>query len=452
MRASWIIATTALVLAGCASFPDANGGRQPLRTAQLAPTTPLGWTYDLGDRGFAAYLQRADLGSLDVKAALARAAAADAALRVARAEGWPSLTLQGGASRAVPNHGPSTALLDANLSARWIPDLWGEVRASAAAAGADARAAGLEGEAARAVLAAEAARGWLALAAIEDGLVRDDRRRQLEIEGLALSTRRVAAGHAGREEILERRTNLARLEDDRLTLEGEAMLARQRLLALAGLSGDLDLPSPSPLAALSPFRPGELNSASLENRPDVRASAARLEAADARRLAAIREARPKLVLATALQGEDSALIGLLQRSNLSLLLGVRLEGAILDGGRSRARADKVAAEAAEAEVGYLRAVVEAESELAAALSMVASAEGRQQPAAEAVRNAQERLTLTKARLAAGASGRIDQIEAERAVVEAEEGRAAARRALIESSITTQAALTGGARGARETAP
>lgn len=443
MRTLLIITASALALGGCASF---SGGGQPVSPAQLTPSGPMAWTYDLGDPGFAAYLRAADLGSLDVKSALARAKAADAALRAARAEGWPELTLGAGAGRSIPGKGASRGTADLDLAGRWTVDLWGEVRAASSAAGADARAAKLDVEAARAVLATEAARSWLALAAIDDRLGRLDARRTMEAEGLTLAERRIAAGRTGKDEALERRANLARIEDEHQTALGERLVARQRLIALAGPTSEPFAASPMPLAELAPFAPDGLSSTDLEKRSDVAAAAARLEAADARRLAVIRAARPKLSLSAALRGEDDSVSGLLERRSLTLAPGVKLEGAIFDGGRARARADKAAADAADAEVSYLKVIVAAESDLASALALINAARARQTPAGEAASLARQRLRLAQARLTAGTAARLDAIDAERALVDARDAEATARRALIDASILAQAAMVGGRSG------
>lgn len=442
MSRALLIAAGALALAGCASLPD---GGAPVRVSQLAAQGSSPWAYDFGDPAFAAYLAHADIGSLDVKTALARARAADAALRAARAEGWPELSLGGGAGRTVPGQRRGRDQVDLDLTGRWTLDLWGEVRAASNAARAETRAAGLDVRTARAVLAAEAARGWLALSALDDRLSRLDARRAMEAEGLKLAERRLAAGRASRDETLERQANLARIADDRRAAEGERLVVRQRLIALAG-SGSPTLGEPAPLARLAPLATAALDSAALDARPDVAAAAARLEAADARRLAMIRDARPRLIFTAGLRGDGETLSNLLQRRSLTLTPGVRLEGAVLDGGRAGARADKAAAEAAEAEAGYLKALIAAESELAASLAQMAAAADRQAPADAAIAYARQRLVLARARLAAGTASRLDLIDAERSLTEAQDAQAAARRSLIEASIVAQAALVGGGAG------
>jgi outer membrane protein TolC len=122
--------------------------------------------------------------------------------------------------------------------------------------------------------------------------------------------------------------------------------------------------------------------------------------------------------------------------------GLRVEGALLDGGRAAGRANKAAAEAAQAEVGYLKAIVAAESELASAFAQLQAAEGRRTPSKAAVDYALERLAVTRLRLQAGTLARLDAIDAERSVFEAEDAQASARRSLIEASIAIHAALVG----------
>ncbi|MDZ3833603.1 MAG: TolC family protein [Sphingopyxis sp.] len=433
----------ALLLPACASFPDTNGGGRVVRAADLASEMPRRWSYDLGDPAFAAFLDRADLGSLDVKAALARAAASDAALRAARSGGRPKIDAVSGWQRAIAGPDRAAGGVDVGVTAEWTPDLSGEISAAVEAAHFEARAAGHEVEAARARLAAELARAWLALAASDDRLARIARREVMENEGAGLARRRIAAGYATRDELLLRQTALARLADERLIAKNERETVRLRLLALAGLAPDEHFDAPRSLSALTPFEPPLLSLDDLNSRPDVLAAAEQLAAADMRRLEAIRSARPRLVLSLAGQGGNLSLSRFFENPGFGLIPGVRLEGAIFDGGRARARADRAAAEGAEVEALYLKTLRGAQQDLATALSALVSAQQRQRPAADAVRHARERLRLVDSRFAGGTASRLDRIDSEQQLVEAEDAAAQARRAIIAAGVETYAALVGG---------
>lgn len=433
----------ALTLPACASFPDAAGGGRIVRVADLKTEAPHGWSYDLGDPAFAAFLDRADLGSLDVKAALARAMARDAAVRLERAARLPTIDGTGGWQRSIAGGDRHARGVDLGASASWTPDLSGAVNAAVSAARAEARAAGHDVEAARAVLAADLARNWLALVAVDDRLARIERRQTMEREGRILAQRRIAAGYAAQDELLARDAALARLADERLTVANEREATRLRLLALAGLGSIDGFDAPHRLDALQRFQPATIALDQLDARPDVMAAAARLEAANSRRLGEIRNARPRVVLSLGGQGGNLTLSSFLKNPGFSLVPGIRLEGAIFDGGKSRARADSAAAEAAEAEAMYLKASITAQRDLATALAATVSAQNRQAPASDAVEHARQRLKLVGDRFARGAASRIDQIDAERGLVEAEEARAEARRAWIAAGIEVHAALVGG---------
>ena len=438
-----VLCGAVLLLPACASLPDAAGGGRVVRAADLASETPRRWTYDLGDPAFAAFIDRADLGSLDVKAALARAAASDAALRIVRGGGLPAVDANAGWQRAIAGSNRDAGGVDMGISAGWTPDLSGEVSAAVEAAYFDARAAGHDVEAARARLAAELARGWLALAAADDRLARITRRAEMEKEGADLARRRIAAGYATRDELLVREAALARIADERLIVENERETVRLRLLALAGLSPDETFGAPRGLGGLSAFHPPTLSLDEQNIRPDVLAAAERLAAADMRRLEAIRSARPRLVLSLGGQGGNLSLAQLFKNPGFGLIPGVRIEGALFDGGRSRARADRAAAEGAESEALFLKALRGAQQNLAAALAAFLSAQKRQEPAAAAVRHAREQMQLAESRFAGGTASRLDRIDSERRLVEAMDAEAEARRAAIGASIETYSALIGG---------
>lgn len=437
-----LLASVALALPGCASFPEASGGGRIVRVTDLEADTPRSWSYDLGDPAFTAFLDRADLGSLDVKAALARAAARDATFRIERGGRLPMIEGSAGWQGSIAGPDRNARGVDMGVSASWTPDLSGAVKAAASAAHADALAAGLDVEAARAVLGADLARNWLALVAADDRIARITQRQMMESEGRALARQRIIAGYAARDELLARDAALARLADESLTVANDRGAIRLRLLALAGLEPAGHFDAPRGLNELDIFRPDTIALDTLDTRPDVRAAAARLAAADSRRLGEIRNARPRIVLSLGGQGGNLSLSSFLRNPGFNLLPGVRLEGAIFDGGKSRARADRAAAEAAEAEAMYLKAMVTAQRDLATALTALLAARDRQAPAAAAVRLAQDRLNLVSDRFARGAASRIDQIDAERALVEAKEAGAEARRAWIMAGIEVHAALKG----------
>ena len=199
----------ALALPACASFPDVAGGGRIVRAADLKAETPRSWSYDLGDPAFAAFLDRADLGSLDVKAALARPLASQTRIRIARGAGLPATVATAGWRCALVGPDRNSRGVDAGVSMSWTPDLSGAVSAAVRAARADARAASHDVDAARAVLAAELARNWVALVAAEDRLTRIGRRQAMEQEGRALAHPRVAAGYAARDEVLARQKDVA---------------------------------------------------------------------------------------------------------------------------------------------------------------------------------------------------------------------------------------------------
>lgn len=440
--ANLILLGIALTLPACASFPDADGGGRIVGLADLKAETRRGWSYDFGDPAFAAFLDRADLGSLDIKAALARAAASEAALRVSRGGRLPAIEGTAGWQDTLAGPARHARGVDAGLSLSWTPDLSGAVRAAVSATSADARAASHDVDAARAVLAAELARGWLALVVADDRLARIDRRRTMEREGRVLAQRRIAAGHAARDEVLARDLTLARLADEALSVANDREAIRLRLLALAGLDPSGRIDTPRELGTLQPYDPATFSLEQLDARPDVRAAAERLAAADWRRLGEIRNARPRIVLSVGGQGGNTSLSSFVANPGLSLVPGVRLEGAIFDGGRSRARADRAAAETAEAEALYMKANIAARRDLAIAFAALVSARDRQAPVAEALRHARERLHLVSARFDRGTASRLDQIDAERGLTDAEQADAEVRRALIAAGVEIHAASTG----------
>lgn len=302
-----IASTVVLTLAGCAS----SAGIAP--TARLVAPSSVGlgasagagadsggaasadvplasdWWLGFGDSTLNSLVDRALVGSPNVRVAQARLARAEAAISSARANGGPRLDGEADASRQrlsrngiypPPLGGSILNLGTTQLNASWEPDFFGRNRAAIEAAIGTQRAAGAEVQAARIMLAANVARTYVQLGRLfeqRDVAVRALKQRD---ETLALITQRVQSGldtaveqRQGEGALPESRQQIEQLDEQIvLTRHALAALTAQPPDALDGLTVALDALHP---VALPTALPADL----LGRRADITAARWRIEAA-----------------------------------------------------------------------------------------------------------------------------------------------------------------------------
>lgn len=438
-----IVAAAVLALSGCQTTTSGKDAGRPILVQDLAVNSRQAWRYDFKDPGFAGIMVRANQQSMDIKISIARALASETSLRLAMSYLKPTVdgVLQYQSTTVGTSKDSQGA--SANLNFSWSADVWKGKQSAIDAARAELRAGDLDVETARAVLATELARSWLELVSTNDNLNRVSQRITMEEEGIRLARIRVASGLSGHDDIVQRGILLERAVDERLANEEHKKSLRLHILSLGGLDPSEHVDAPERLKELASYGEFEYSTEKLEARPDVRAAAARLEAADARRLAEIRSSYPRIVFNLDSQGSGASLINLIRNPGFGLVSGFRIEGAVFDQGRARARIDRSTAEAIEAEAMYFKTSRSAELALIAALGRYASAQARLLPSSSAVNFALEHLAIVNSRYRQGMASRLEQIDAEKALLTAETAESQVRKDLLSAGIDIEASVTGG---------
>ena len=393
MKAAIALLATAMALAlsGCVGLSAADRGPRTDPVAHLQTTTPSPWTDNLGDPVLAALLARADAGSLDVKAALARLEKADAELEAAEAAG--RLQVNVGAIAAVGNRSFNNGARSAatpTLETTLDLDVWHLFRKGREAARDEHSAAAWDVDAARLMVAAETVRTYAALQTARDAEASASRRRDSTGAALGFVRLRVSAGAASARDLDPRAHEAAAAAVQLEQARAEIALQSARLADLIGQPGLAPPPdAPVPAARAVPSAP----SAQVDARPDVKAAYARLAAADHRRAAAILAARPKFQIVAALGSPDAAIATLLDIRALAWAAAGTITHQLIDGGARRAQVHIASAEADIADIAYRQAVLNGWSEIRAGLAAEANAAGQ--------------LTIAEADLAAARAARRD---------------------------------------------
>jgi NodT family efflux transporter outer membrane factor (OMF) lipoprotein len=299
------------MLGGCVSIPRSDTVSSV--AAQLpeswrhagsdATTDVAAWWNGFADAELRALIDKALTNNYDLKAAIERSRQAEALIRVARADLYPQLDAIATASHERTHLPPPAGNVDQGaigVSGFWTIDIFGGTQLDALAATAQARATEEARRDFEVALTATVATSYMQVRGLQ---------RQLDILAQNIATRadtvhltrvRFEAGLATDLEVAQAETQLRQIEasvpDVQRRLDNE-------LGALRILSGevpesvDQTLLARAPIPAGAPTLPRQTPAELLERRPDLRAAARRIDAANARLGSARANLLPKFTLA-----------------------------------------------------------------------------------------------------------------------------------------------------------
>lgn len=454
-------------LVACASAPRVEhpGLTVEPPTAWAAGTAPAAasaidpdWWQELGEPALDELISEGLAHNHDLTLAAARVDLALAQARLAGAPALPQVAAGGDATRSRRNFigfpafggagaggvaSTTTTTYGASLSASWEVDLWGRLRADAAAAIADLQASQLDLAGARLSLTAQIVRSYTAAAEagrqvdLAQATAANQRTAAAQIErryerGVrsALDVRLSRATAAGAEAMVAARQR----QHDGVVRQLELLLGRYPSAALA-----IGTAPPAVGAAVPVGLPAEL----IGRRPDLAAAERRLTAADLRVAAARRALLPRISL-TASGGRSSEALGDLLDGDYSVwnLVG-NLTVPLFQGGRLRAQVDAAAAgrDAELASYAYhvLRAFAEVEQALRAEQLLATQERALHEAATEAA--AAEHLAADRYRR--GLTNLITLLEAQRRSYDAQSQLLTIQRQRVDARVDLHAALGGG---------
>ncbi|HCE41845.1 MAG: RND transporter [Alcanivorax sp.] len=363
----------------------------------------------------------------DLQAALARLDQAEALLRGARADQYPTLSASGSAAeqylaeveRTDPDQERVTRY-QVGAAARWELDLFGRLRRARQARQAELEAAGADLNALQVALVGRLASSYFELRGLQQQL--DQARHSVanQRESLAIVEARLDAGRATE---FDRQRARARLDAIRATLPSLEAGVRERLYRIAVLAGRqpaalvsrLSAPAPLPesLPAIPVGSPGD----ALRRRPDIRAAERRLAAASARIGVATADLFPSFSL-DALMGSvaaDSSDLFSGPAESRAVALGV--DWTFLDFGGVRSRIDAADAASRAALADYRQTVLEALAETETQLSRYQRAQVRTERLADATDSAARAARLARDRYEQGYIGYFEVLAAEQELID-----------------------------------
>lgn len=332
---------------------------RPMMAPVAVPRTAAPWSPTLDDPVLADLLVRAELGSLDIRMALARLEKARADVDLAKAGRRPHLTIgvetaAGGADFSSGGVGAGAPVLGA-----YEVDLFHRLKHGVDAARSDEAAALQDAAAARQLVLAEVARTYVTLRADQEhraaALLRADLARRMEV----LTRSRTLEGAARDEDLTAVRWTGVQADAEVQHAVRAVEADRLRLGLLLG--SDEPQEEPAYVGDEIPVTPATVavSSEAVQARPDVQAAFARLQAADARRAEAVAASRPRFLLTAGIGSGETDLLYLLDVRALAWAIAGGLSHELLDGGAAKARKRGAAAEADLADLAYRKAVGEA---------------------------------------------------------------------------------------------
>jgi NodT family efflux transporter outer membrane factor (OMF) lipoprotein len=394
----------------------------------------------------------AQSGSFDLKAAAARVAQAKANARIAAAPLYPTLTLGVQADRAKTQAGSGTTIYTLAPRVTYELDMWGLNRFGAEAADAALLATVFGQDVVRLTLTADVASSYFQILSLNDRIAAarsslDNSRRVLR-----LFEAQRGAGKISRLEVERQFTQVAGLEAAIPPLIQARKVAYDNLCVLLGRAPDsVPMPTRSLRGIGAPEVPIGVPSELAERRPDIKRAEADLISASAD-ISAARAALFPAVQLSARGGVASSSLGRLFDGPTGFYtLGLGLLATIFDGGALSGQVDLARGRQAELAQVYGQTVVSAFREVEDALAGIEQFELEEDALQQAAVHAREAFRLAEIRYREGAGDYLTVLDAERALIFAENAVDPPRLSRFISYVDLYRALGGGWQGAPATA-
>lgn len=458
MKKQLVLATTLLAF-GCAPVgPDYQRpiidlpGDYPDKTAaSAAAQLRADWWTLYQDATLSTLVVAAQTRNTDMRLATAQLDEAEAALREVDANSLPQV--DGGFTNTRSQVSRLTALPNANplirpdrrlvASTSFEIDFWGRLRRTTEAARAQALSSRYARDVVALTLAGTTAQVYFALRAVDAQLAVSRITHKAREEALQVSRDRVAGGIASPLETAQAQGALADASIQLKEFERQRKLLEHQLgqltgqLALKLAPGSLDtLPVP-------PLPPPGLPSALLERRPDVQVAEQNLVANNARIGVAKAALFPSISLTGILGSQSGAFSNLLLSGSSIWTLGFGLALPIFDGGRLTARTEQAEARQRQSLANYQKVVETAFRETADAISNLELTSATETDLQMRVAAARDALDISRTRYAAGYSGFLEVLDAQRTANDAELALVRNRQARLAFSVDLMKALGGG---------
>ncbi|MBN3788068.1 efflux transporter outer membrane subunit [Burkholderia sp. Ac-20353] len=456
-----LIAVTLLAasLAGCSFVPTyrrpappAPAGWNDAAQTSLAGTVPVtsGWWRSYGDAALDTLVERGLQHNYSLASALASVDEARANAEKAGAPLYPSLTLNGtfdrshrrSASSGSSNSGGASRSQSLFAEASYEIDFWGRNAATANAAGTLAQAAGFDRDTVALTLTASIVDTYFQVQSVRERVALAQSISANAARILALLQAQQAAGVATELQVQQQRNALATFQATIPALRQQLDQNLHLLATLVGAAPEGFDVAPAPLAGIAVPQPRpNLPATLLDTRPDIRASEARLQAANYDVGAARAAFFPNLVLTADGGLSSSALSHFLSSPFASV--AAALTAPIFDGGALRGQLHASEAASAKSVADYRQTIVAAlqdVEDMLSAASQQQQVESADQQAADAAAKAAQ---LADAQYRSGTVDFLTVLDTQRTRYQSEDTLVQTRLARLQASVGLFRAFGGG---------
>lgn len=462
-RPALVLLLCAAVLAGCArplDRPDRTftvEAPQVWKGGSVSAEQPDGdwWAY-FTDPGLDKAIQQSLQRNKDLAAAAARIDAARQQARIAGAAELPFAEIGLTRNRQrinfiglpIPGAGDNAVLKSVNtqiglsLNVAWEPDVWGKVKASKLAAGAELQAVETELLGAQLSLTGQTAKAWFAALEAQ----RQVQLARASLESYEFSAERVRARfESGVRSSLDLRLALTEVHNAEARVEQRKQqldAAVRQLEILMGKYPAAEYELAEDLPRCPSGIPAGLPAELVHRRPDLSAAERRLLAADARIAQSKADLRPSFNLTTALGTSTNRLQDVLSGDVLVWNLISGFTYPLFNDGQLKATVRQNEAGAREAAALYENAILRAYQEVETSIAADGLLAQQETALEEAVKQAQAAQGLAEERYRSGLSDIITVLQSQRSALDAESTLLSLRRARLDNRVDLHLALGG----------
>ena len=451
------------LLGGCASVgpdyakPDVSVSDQwhtalkgGLKPAAADPAVLAAWWTTLNDEVLSGLIERAVAGNLNLKMAKARVRQARASRRVAVADFFPSVDSSASGSRVYSSSDTVADrvndLYTAGFDASWEIDIFGGVRRSVEAAGADLDAAQEDLRDVLVSLLGEMAMNYIDVRSYQARIEAAEGNVAKQAETYQLTLWRQQAGLGDELAVQEALSNLESTRSQVPDLRSGLEAALNRIAVLLGeqpgkVHKELEKPAsiPAPPVDVAVGVPADM----LRRRPDVRRTERELAAQTARVGVATAELYPKFTLMGSIGIEALSVNRLVSTPTRSYSFGPSISWPIFKGGAIRANIEVQSALQEGALVEYEKTVLSALEEVENVLTAYAEEQNKMESLRLAERAANRSAEVALLKYEAGLSDFLTVLVAQRSLLSAQDQLAKSRGVVTSNLIKLYKALGGG---------
>ena len=414
------------------------------------------WWEILQDPLLDSLVERASLGNLDVRTALARIDEARSVYSIVAGQRYPELNGGGSGSRLRPSENQPFGVpgFDASnesswsfgLDAFWEVDLWGRVTRSVQSAEADVQATIELERDVRVTLFAEVATAYVFVRTTQDRLRIANENVERQQDSLHLAEVRFETGLSPKLDVAQAQRILATTEAAIPTLQQDLRLAMNRLAVLLGSHpGTLDdeLAAAAPIPSAPTHVVAAIPANLLRQRPDLRAAERALASATALVGVAEADLYPQLGLTGSYGYSAKDFADLTKGSSRAFDVGGAFSWKLFEGGRVRGAIDAQEARVEQALTNYEQAVLRALEESEAALTSFVLEQVRVAALERAVIAAQQSLDLSRDLYREGLTDFQNVIDAQQALLDVQDQHAVSQGLVTGNLIGIYKSMGGG---------